>query len=209
MTEYNRTTIDPAEVSWIDVYRRLTEVVVPRPIALVSTVDGDGRPNLAPFSFFTVVSSNPPFLAFSPHRAGRSGAKKDTLRNLEVVGEFVVSITTRAIADRVNSCAATLPYGDSEFQYSGLTPSPAERVRPPLVSESPVSIECELVDLHSYGEEGGAGTLAVGRVVLVHLASEVLDSEGRIAADRLDAVGRMGSNLWVGTSETFEMERPE
>lgn len=205
----SRRVLDPADVSWVEVYRRLTEIVVPRAIALVSTVDDSGRPNLAPFSFFTVVSSNPPFIAFSPHRAGRSGTKKDTLRNLEAVGEFVVSATTRQIADRVNACAASLPYGESEFQHSGLTPIPATRVRPPLVEESPVNLECQLVDLHSYGEKGGAGTLAVGRVVLLHMKEMVLDEEGRVVPDRLEAVGRMGGDLWVETGLTFPMDRPE
>ncbi|MGV8041295.1 MAG: flavin reductase [Thermoanaerobaculaceae bacterium] len=99
--------------------------VVPRPIALVSTVDAEGRPNLAPFSFFTVVSANPPYLAFSPQRAGRTGEKKDTLRNVEATGQFVVAVVTEAIAERVNACAARLPRGESEFAHSGLTPAPA------------------------------------------------------------------------------------
>jgi flavin reductase (DIM6/NTAB) family NADH-FMN oxidoreductase RutF len=202
-----RETIDIETTPWVEVYRRLTEVVIPRPIALVATVGPEGATNVAPFSFFTVVSSNPPFIAFAPHRAGRSGSKKDTLRNIEQVGEFTVSVVTEEIAERVNACAAPLPYGDSEFEHSGLTPLAAERVRAPLVAESPVGLECVLEEIRSYGEEGGAGSLVVGRVVLMHI-DEALRVDGRIVAERLRAVGRMGGSLWCRTLDTFPLDRP-
>jgi flavin reductase (DIM6/NTAB) family NADH-FMN oxidoreductase RutF len=204
-----RDVIDTSTTSWVDDYRRLTEVVIPRPIALVATVDPDGATNLAPFSFFTVVSSNPPFLAFAPHRAGRKGSKKDTLRNVELVGEFTVSVVTEEITERVNSCAAPLPYGDSEFEHSGLTPVAAERVKAPLVAESPVGLECTVEEIRSYGDEGGAGSLVVGRVVMMHLDPAVRDGvDGRVLPERLRAVGRMGGSLWCRTGDTFSLERP-
>jgi len=204
-----RDTIDTATTPWVDCYRRLTEVVIPRPIALVATVDADGIANLAPFSFFTIVSSNPPFIAFAPHRVGRTGSKKDTMRNVEQVGEFTVSVVTEEIAERVNSCAAPLPYGQSEFEHSGLTPVAAERVRPPLVAESPVGLECTLEEVRSYGDAGGAGSLVVGRVVLIHIDPAVRDSaDGRVLPERLRAVGRMGGSLWCRTLDTFALERP-
>jgi len=205
---FERDIIDTAAAPWVDVYRRLTDVVIPRPIALVATVDPDGVANLAPFSFFTVVSSNPPFIAFAPHRAGRTGTKKDTLRNLEQVGEFTVSVVTEDIAERVNACAAPLPYGDSEFEHSGLTPVAARRVKAPLVAESPVGLECTVEEIRTYGEEGGAGSLVVGRVVLMHLDPAVRDADGRVLPDRLRAVGRMGGSLWCRTRDTFPLERP-
>ena len=209
MRDFKRDTIDTATASWVDSYRRLTEVVIPRPIALVATVDRDGITNLAPFSFFTVVSSNPPFIAFAPHRAGRTGSKKDTLRNVEQVGEFTVSVVTEEIAERVNSCAAPLPYGDSEFEHSGLTPVAAERVRAPLVAESPVALECTLEEIRTYGDEGGAGSLVVGRVVLMHVEPGVRDPvDGRVLPELLRAVGRMGGSLWCRTRDTFPLERP-
>jgi flavin reductase (DIM6/NTAB) family NADH-FMN oxidoreductase RutF len=208
VSDFERDTIDTAEAPWVDVYRRLTDVVIPRPIALVATVDPDGVANLAPFSFFTVVSSNPPFIAFAPHRAGRTGTKKDTLRNLEQVGEFTVSVVTEEIAERVNACAAPLPYGDSEFAHSGLTPVPAQRVKAPLVAESPVGLECLVEEIRTYGEEGGAGSLVVGRVVLMQLDPAVRDADGRVLPERLRAVGRMGGSLWCRTRDTFPLERP-
>jgi flavin reductase (DIM6/NTAB) family NADH-FMN oxidoreductase RutF len=209
VNDSNRDTIDPSTTSWVDGYRRLTEVVIPRPIALVATVDPQGVANLAPFSFFTVVSSNPPFIAFAPHRAGRSGSKKDTLRNVEQVGEFTVSVVTEEIAEQANLCAAPLPYGDSEFDHSGLTPLAAERVKPPLVAESPVGLECAVEEIRSYGEAGGAGSLVVGRVVLIHVDPALRDpADGRVLPERLRAVGRMGGSLWCRTLDTFELERP-
>ncbi len=209
MRDSKRDTIDTSTTSWVDVYRRLTEVVIPRPIALVATVDPDGIANVAPFSFFTVVSSNPPFIAFAPHRMGRTGTKKDTLRNVEAVGEFTVSVVTEEIAERVNACAAPLPYGDSEFEHSGLTPVAAERVKAPLVAESPVGLECMLEEIRVYGDEGGAGSLVVGRVVLMHLEAAVRDpADGRVVHEQLRAVGRMGGSLWCRTLDTFPLKRP-
>ena len=208
MSDVERDIIDTAATPWVDVYRRLTDVVIPRPIALVATVDPDGVANLAPFSFFTVVSSNPPFIAFAPHRAGRTGSKKDTLRNLEQVGEFTVSVVTEEIAERVNLCAAPLPYGDSEFAHSGLTPVRAQRVKAPLVAESPVGLECTVEEIRTYGDEGGGGSLVVGRVVLMHLDPAVRDTDGRVLPERLHAVGRMGGSLWCRTRDTFPLDRP-
>ncbi len=201
-------TIDPQKVGWIEVYRRMTEIVVPRPIAVVSTVDGAGRPNLAPFSFFTVVSANPPHIAFSPQLAGRTGAKKDTLRNIEATGQFVVAAATEDLAEAVNSCAAPLPHGQSEFEHSKLTPAPATRVAPHLIAESPVNLECELVEIRVYGDQGGAGHLVVGRIVLMHVDQGVLGTSGAVLPEKLRAVGRMGGEDWVRTRETFPMPRP-
>ena len=202
-------TVDPTTSPWQEVYRRLTEIVLPRPIALVSTVDAEGRENLAPFSFYTVVSSNPPYLAFSPHRSGRTGEKKDTLLNVETTGEFVVGVVTEAIAERVNAASARLPHGVSEFAHVGLTPARAALVRPPLIAESPVNVECRLVEVRSYGDAGGAGSLVVGRVVQMHIQADLLDEDGRVRPERLGAVGRMGGELWVRTRDTFALPRPE
>ena len=201
--------IDVAAADWREVYRRLVEIVVPRPIALVASVDTDGNPNLAPFSFFTVVSANPPHVAFAPLLSGRTGAKKDTLRNVEAVGEFVVGVVTEALAERVNAASAALPHGVSEFAHAGLTPRPAELVRAPLIAESPVNLECRLAEIRRYGEGGGSGSLVVGRVVLVHVAAGVRSADGRIDPDLLRAVGRMGGEEWVRTRDRLTLRRPE
>jgi len=204
-----RTRILDVEVEpWRELYRRLTEVVVPRPIALVSSVDAVGRHNLAPFSFFTVVSANPPLLAFAPQLSGRTGEAKDTLRNVEETGEFVVAVVTEAIAGRVNQASASLPRGESEFAHAGLTPRGAVRVRAPLVAESPVNLECRLVEVRRYGDQPGSGSLVVGRVVLLHLDEGVLGEDGAVLPERLRAVARMGGRRWARATDTFELERP-
>lgn len=201
-------TIDAEQTPWTDLYKRLVEVVVPRPIALVSTMDEEGRPNLAPFSFFTVVSANPPYLAFSPLRSGRTGELKDTLKNVVATKEFVVHVVTEAMAQAVNAASASLPRGQSEFEHAGLTPLPSVRVKPPRVAESPVAMECELVEVRTYGEVGGAGNLVVGKILLVHLEESLMDAQGRVLPGRLRAVGRMGGEEWVRAADTFSITRP-
>jgi flavin reductase (DIM6/NTAB) family NADH-FMN oxidoreductase RutF len=209
MSTRTQHTLDATTTPWRELYRRLVEIVVPRPIALVSTVDADGKPNVAPFSFYTVVSANPPYLAFSPARSGRTGEQKDTLLNIEATGGFVVGVVTEAIAAKVNAASASLPRGVSEFAHAGLTPMPAQRVAAPLIAESPVNMECELVEVRSYGDEPGSGNLVVGRIALVHISPELLDENGSVPPDRLRAVGRMGGEFWVDTHGTFRMPRPE
>ncbi len=202
-------TLDTADKPWQEIYRRLTEIIQPRPIALASTLNAEGQPNLAPFSFYTLISCNPPYLAFCPQLAGRTGQKKDTLRNLEVHPQFVVATVTEAIAERVNQASAPLPYGESEFAYAGLTPLPAERIRGNLVQESPVNMECELVEIRNYGSEGGAGNLVVGKILLLHIDEAVLDAAGAVDPALLKAVGRMGGEDWCRTSERFSYPRPD
>lgn len=202
-------TLDPATLPWQSVYARLAEVVVPRPIAVVSTAGPGGEANLAPFSFFTVVSSNPPCIAFSPHRSGRTGQQKDSYHFAVASGGFVVAIVDEALAPAVNACAAPLPRGESEFAHAGLTPVPADVVKAPLVAEAPVNLECELVEVREYGDGPGAGSLVVGRVVRLHIRESLLDGEGRVAGGRLRAVGRMGGEEWVRTLDTFVLPRPD
>lgn len=206
----NRTkTLDVQAFHWREIYRRLTEIVVPRPIALVASVDGAGRQNVAPFSFFTIVSANPPMIAFAPQLSGRTGEEKDTLRNVIETGEFVVASVTDAIAARVNQASAPLARGESEFEHAGLTPQEAERVRAPRVAESPVNMECRLVEVRRYGDQPGAGCLVVGEVLLIHVDEALLDADGKVVAERLQAVARMGGGHWARTTDLFELLRPE
>jgi flavin reductase (DIM6/NTAB) family NADH-FMN oxidoreductase RutF len=203
------TTLDTHNLDWRPIYSRLTEIVQPRPIALASTLDPDGSPNLAPFSFFNIVSANPPYIAFSPLLSGRTGDKKDTLRNLEKNPECVVATVTESIAERVNQASTPLAYGDSEFALTGLTPVPAQRVKAFCVKESPINMECEVVDIHHYGEQGGAGNLVVLRVHLIHIDDSVLNGEGRIDPALLQAVARMGGEDWCTTRDRFAYARPD
>ncbi|MEZ0372422.1 MAG: flavin reductase family protein [Candidatus Sericytochromatia bacterium] len=202
-------TIDVAGTPWREAYARITEIVQPRPIALASTLDPELGPNLAPFSFFTVVSSNPLYLAFSPQIAGLTGKKKDTLLNIERHPEFVIATVTETIAEQVNRASTPLPHGESEFDFTGLTPVPAQKVRAFCVKESPVNMECTLVEIRSYGSEGGGGNLIVARVELIHIDESVLDPGGRIDPELLQTVARMGGENWCRSRDRFSYPRPD
>ena len=198
--------VDPEQLPWRDVYSLLTQIVQPRPIAFVSTVSGAGQVNLAPFSFYNAVSGNPPVVVFSP-LLNRDGSPKHTLANVRETGEFVVATVTEAIAAQMNECSAECPPHVCEFEYAGFTRRPAMLVRPPLVAESPVNLECRLLQIVPIGEEPGAGSLVIGRVLQIHVADDVL-TEGGVDPAKLRAVGRMGGTLYARTDSVFSMERP-
>ncbi len=202
--------IDPEALPIAERYRLLIGGVVPRPIALVSTISPDGRPNLAPFSFFNGVGSNPMTLLFCPANNDR-GEEKDTLRNCKPAdeggtGEFVINVATEEIAVRVAAAAEPLPYGVSEFELAGLTPSPAAVVRPARVVESPISFECrtERVIRTNPGQPGG-GNIVIGRVVHVAVRDGLIDAGRRIDPDLLHAIGRMGGLTYCRTRERFDL----
>jgi flavin reductase (DIM6/NTAB) family NADH-FMN oxidoreductase RutF len=190
-----------------DVYAWMTSTILPRPIAWVSTISADGRTNLAPFSFFQGVCSNPPTLMFVPVNT-RDGTKKDTVRNLEQVPEFVVNLVPFALADAMNRTAATLPYGESEFERFGIAAAPGERVRPPRVAEAPVAFECTLDRFVHIGEGPLAAHVTFGRIHVAHVSDAVLGADGRPDPAKLDLVGRLGGELFTRTTERFTLKRP-
>lgn len=199
--------IDLAETdhSFRALHRLYLSFVQPRPIAFVSTVGADGRPNLAPFSFYNMLSSNPPVVIFSP-AINRRGEKKDTLVNIEATGEFVIATVTEAISERMNVCSAEFGLGISEFEESGLTAVPAMKVKPFLVKESPVNIECRLRQVVSLGGGPAAGQAVFGDVLAVHVDEAVL-GDGDMVCDpaKLGAVGRMGGNHYSRTAHPFTL----
>ncbi len=182
-------------------------MVTPRPIAWVTTVDGQGRVNLAPFSFFNAFGANPPIVVFSP-TLRRNRTKKDTLRNLEVVDEFVLNAATEDLARQVNQTSKELPFGESEAEYSGLTLKPSIKVRPPRVAESPVHLECRVRQFVSIGDGPIAANLVIGEVLLIHIEESVLDSAGRVDPKKLRTIARLGGDFYCRSTELFEMERP-
>lgn len=194
------------EHSWRAMHRLYLSFIQPRPIAFASTVDEQGRPNLAPFSFFNMVSANPPVVLFSP-ALNRHGQPKDTLRNVRATKEFVIATVTEPIAERMNICSTEFEHGVSEFEKSGLTPLPAKKVKALLVKESPVNIECRLRQIISCGDEPGAGQVIVGDVIAVHVDESVLMA-GDMTCDplKLQCVGRMGGSLYGRTTNPFELE---
>lgn len=185
--------------------RVLTGVVVPRPIALVSTVSTEGVVNLAPFSFFNAIAYEPPTLVLGISRS--TGWKaKDTLANIEATGEFVVNVVVDDIAAAMNATAAEYPADVDEFQVSGLTAVPSEVVRPPGVAESPVNMECRLNQVIAIGDTS-AHALVIGEIALMRIRDDIISGH-RIDHSRLKPVGRLAGNMYCDTSATYELARP-
>lgn len=187
-------------------YPILASLVTPRPIALVTTLGMDDVVNAAPFSFFNVLGAEPPIVAFAPGDRD-DGSPKDTARNVRLSHEFVVNLVDEAIAEQMNRCAASLPYGVSELALAGFTTAPSSVVKPPRLAESPVSLECS-----EWGTlQIGANRVVIGLVKRVHLRDELFDVEkGRVRGDMLMLIGRMASPHWYcRTRDRFEMIRPE
>ncbi|MEB3221551.1 MAG: flavin reductase family protein [Candidatus Sericytochromatia bacterium] len=200
--------LDPAAGSWNDAYRLVTSVVVPRPIAFVSTLGPDGVPNLAPFSFFTVVCANPLTICFAPMRRGPAAEKKDTLKNLEASGEFVVNVVDERWADAMNLTSADFAPEVSEFEAAGFTPAACEVVKAPRVLESPVSLECQTYQVVEVGQGPGSGSLVIGTVVRAHVRDDVfLDGAVRPSAG-WQPIARCGGATYIRLTDTFELARP-
>lgn len=199
--------IDPAEAGPQNIYKLLIGVIVPRPIAFVSTLSADGVRNLAPFSFFTAVSANPPVIAFSPMIRGGGGARKDTLENVEATGEFVVNIVSEDFAAQMNLCSGDYGPEVDEFAISGLTAIPSETVKPARVAESRVNMECRLLQVVHVSPKPLGGSIVLGEVLRFHVADELF-SNYRIDPDLLQAIGRMGGPTYTRTADRFDLERP-
>jgi len=200
--------IDPAASSPIDIYKLLVGAIVPRPIAFVSSLSPEGILNLAPFSFFTAVSANPPVICFSPMIRGNDASRKDTLRNVELTGEFVVNIVSEEFVGKMNICSTEFPPDVDEFAASGLTPIPSDLVAPPLVKESRIQMECRLVQIVHISPKPLGGSLVIGEVVRFHIDPAVWD-HGKIDPEKLHAVGRMAGATYARTTDRFELERPK
>ena len=172
----------------------LLSAVAPRPIAFVSTVDTDGNPNLAPFSFFNVFSANPPIAIFSPARRVRGNTTKHTLDNVETTKECVINIVSYDILHQMNLASCEFGDGVNEFEKAGLTSIASNMVKPLRVKEAPVQLECKVREVIHLGEEGGAGNLVVSEVVRMHVSENVFGEDGNIDPQKLDLVARMGQN---------------
>jgi flavin reductase (DIM6/NTAB) family NADH-FMN oxidoreductase RutF len=200
--------IDVASAGVLDVYHLLVGVVTPRPIAWVTSVNPEGRVNLAPFSFFNAFGANPPVVVFSP-TLRRDGSRKDTLRNVEATGEFVLNAAVEALAEKVNLSSKELPYGESEADLAGLTLRPSLKVKPPRVAESPVHLECKVLHIVPVGKGPIAANLVIGEVVVMHVDDGVLDGQGRVDPRKLRTIARLGGDYYCRTSDLFEMKRPQ
>lgn len=203
--DYQSISLEQLPVN--EAYGWMIRAIAPRPIAWVSTCDAQGRTNLAPFSYFSGVCSAPPTLAVSvANRA--DGSKKDTLRNIESLGEFVVNVVPFTLADSMVASAVEYPPEVSEFDATGLEAIPSHQVRPPRVAAAPIQLECRLDQIVRVGAGPSAGNLILGRIVLLHAQNRVLDARGKLDHGLVDAIGRLGGLEYCRTTERFVV-RPE
>jgi flavin reductase (DIM6/NTAB) family NADH-FMN oxidoreductase RutF len=200
--------ITPNEENWRAIYKIMIGSVIPRPIGWVSTINDQGRANLAPFSFFNAVCSNPPHLMFVTSVRGTDGGLKDTLRNVRANEEFVVNIVTESLAEAMNITATEFPAEVDEFEAAGLEKQPSVVVRPPRVAASPLHYECKLAHIYTVGEQVGAGSVVIGRVVHIHVHESVLMENGRIDRERLAPIGRLAGMEYCRVRDVFELIRP-
>lgn len=203
-------TIDPKEIPVPKLHHYLLGSIGPRPIAFASTIDAGGNRNLAPFSFFNVFSANPPILVFSPARSGRTNTTKNTYDNVKEVSEVVVNVVTYDMVHQMSLASSPFEAGVDEFQKAGFTPVESETIRPYRVKESPVQMECKVIEVKELGHEGGAGNLVICEVQKIHINEDVLDENGAVDQTKIDLVSRMGGNWYCRANDAsmFEVDKP-
>ena len=204
------TQFDLTQSSPLEAYRVLTQLVAPRPIALVSTLSAAGQGNLAPFSFFMMGGSNPPSCIFCPVN-DRRGAAKDTLLNVRETGQYVINVCTRAMAEQINQCSYPYERGIDELTRVGFSPRAALKVKPPLVADSPVNLECRLHQVLEHGEGPLASNYVVGQILMVHVRDDLLDAHGLPDGSRIPVIGRLGGDSYteVTPASQFVLGRPQ
>ncbi len=202
-------SISPSEIPQNLLHSHLVSSVGPRPICFASTIDSLDNPNLAPFSFFNVMGSNPPIAVFSPARSGRTGNNKDTVYNVKEIPEVVINIVTYSMVQQMSLASAEYPKGVNEFIKSGFTPIPSEKVRPFRVKESPVQMECKVLEVKETGTGGGAGNIIICEIIHIHINEDVLNADGRIDQTKIDTVGRMGANFYCRAHGEALFEQPQ
>ena len=193
---------------WRPVYRILTALVQPRPIAWVSTLSQAGHVNLAPFSFFNVVCAKPPTVVFCPMWSGPQAVKKDTVRNIEETGEFVIQVVSKALAEQMNKTACEVAFEVDEFEVAGLSQAESLKVKPPRVAEAKAFLECKLSQIVKVGEGSGAGCAIFGEVVCIEVSDELMLEGDRVSLDALDPIGRLSGSDYCGVGDRFSLERP-
>jgi flavin reductase (DIM6/NTAB) family NADH-FMN oxidoreductase RutF len=203
-------SLNPQELTIPVLQKYLQNAVAPRPICFASTISKNGEPNLAPFSFFNVFSSNPPVLVFSPARSGKTGATKDTLDNVLEIPEVVINMVNYNMVHQMSLASSPFPKGVNEFVKAGFTPLASDLVKPFRVAESPVQMECKVTEVKSLGEKGGAGNLVICEVLRIHVQENVLNEANQIDTRKIDLVARMGDNWYcrAGGESLFEVEKP-
>ncbi|MBS1653166.1 MAG: flavin reductase family protein [Bacteroidetes bacterium] len=203
-------SLNPKDLTIQVLQKYLQNAVAPRPICFASTVDANGNPNLAPFSFFNVFSSNPPILVFSPAYSGRTGAAKDTLLNVKEVPECVINVVNYSMVHQTSLASSPFPKGINEFEKTGFTPIASDIIKPLRVAESPVQMECKVNQIIELGTQGGAGNLIICEVLKIHISKSVLNEQQHIDTKKIDLVSRMGDNWYCRAAgeSLFEVQKP-
>ena len=202
-------SFEPHVLSPMQLQSYLQTAIAPRPIAFASTIDANGKPNLSPFSFFNVFSSNPPILVFSPARRVRNNTVKHTLLNCEATKQVVINIVDYNIVQQMSLSSTEYPDGVNEFIKSGLTMLPSDMIKPYRVAEIPVQFECKVNEIIALGNQGGAGNLIICEVVKIHVSENILDTNGMIDQQKIDLVARLGGNWYTRANKgLFEVEKP-
>ena len=201
--------IHPKDTQTAKLHRYFLSAVAPRPIALASTIDQDGNPNVSPFSFFNVFSANPPVLIFSPARRVRDNTTKHTLENAKATGEVVINVVNHDIVQQTSLSSTEYDEGVNEFIKAGFTMLASDKVKPFRVKESPVQMECKVLEIKELGNQGGAGNLIICEVVCMHIDENVLDENGSIDQVKLDLVARAGGSYYSRARDSFfEIPKP-
>jgi flavin reductase (DIM6/NTAB) family NADH-FMN oxidoreductase RutF len=202
--------VDLKDLSPVERQGYLQSSVAPRPICFASTIDGSGQVNLSPFSFFNMFSSTPPILIFSPSRRVRDNTTKHTWHNVQEVPEVVINIVDYAMVQQVSLASCEYPKECNEFIKAGFTGEPATLVRPPMVRESKVKIECRVIEIKPLGSAGGAGNLVICEALRMHIDDSILDEKGAIDPFRLQSVARLGGDWYCRVDEhsLFQVEKP-
>lgn len=203
-------SLNPKELSVPVLQKYLQNAIAPRPICFASTISKNGEPNLAPFSFFNIFSSNPPIAVFSPAYSGRTGAPKDTLLNILEVPECVINMVNYDMVQQMSLASSPFPKGINEFEKAGFTPLASELIKPSRVLESPVQMECKVIEVKELGKTGGAGNLVICEIIKIHISESVLNDANQIDTNKIDLVARMGDNYYCRASgeALFEVEKP-
>tara|TARA_B100000214_G_scaffold368735_1_gene340723 strand:+ start:2875 stop:3495 length:621 start_codon:yes stop_codon:yes gene_type:complete len=198
---------DPKEISFSDTHKIMIGSIVPRPIAFVSTISKDGKNNVAPFSYFNGVCSNPPTIMFAPARRAWDGKRKDTLNNIIDNNEFVINLVSESFAEKMVACSTDFDSEVDEFKISGLSPKESSKVKPPRVGESKISFECQLNQIIEIGNgDPGSGFIVIGTIVLFHIDDEIYDN-GKILLEKFEPLGRLAGNLYTRPNDNIEIIR--
>ncbi len=202
--------IDPKEIEIPKLHHYLLGSVGPRPICFASTIDSKGNRNLSPFSFFNVFSANPPIMVFSPARSGRTNTTKNTYDNVVDVPEVVINVVTYSMVNQMSLTSSPYPKGVDEFEKGGFTAVASENIRPYRVAESPIQMECKVLEVKELGHEGAAGNLVICELLCIHLDETILDDKAMVDQQKVDLVARMGGSWYCRAygDALFQLDKP-